>query len=118
MSAELKKKVAERRSLRQRQLAEDWQAIARTPEGRRVIADLMQWGWVFQQIEENDPIALARMVGENNFAKRISRYLNLTPDMFVESNKQNDEVDREWLTDDVFRELMGVYMAPPKMLNS
>ena len=97
---------------RERQLAEDWQAIARTPEGRRVIADLFGWGWVFQPIDEHDPIRMAIAVGENNFAKRVARYLTLEPAVFAEAMRENDEVMREHIGDDEYRSLMAEYMRP------
>jgi hypothetical protein len=67
---------------RDQQLADDWQWLATTPEGRRIIADLMTWGNVYSQIEENDPVAMARLVGENNFAKRVAFLLGLKPAQF------------------------------------
>lgn len=74
--------VKKRTSPRDLQLAEDWQWFAETPAGRRVIADLMTWGNVYSQIEENDPVAMARAVGENNFAKRVACLLGLKPEVF------------------------------------
>lgn len=108
----------ERRIKRERQLAEDWQAVARTPEGRRIIADLFAWGWVFQPIEENDPYALSRAVGENNFAKRVARYLNLQPEVFDAAMRKQDEVESEWLGNDEYRQLMASYLTPNPKLNS
>jgi hypothetical protein len=84
-----------RRSKREVQLAEDWQAIARTPEGRRIIEWMMGWGNVYQEIVENDPIALSRAVGENNFAKRIAFYLAVDLADFAASFAANTRVARE-----------------------
>lgn len=103
---------------RERQLADDWQAIARTPEGRRIIADLFAWGWVFQPIEENDPYALSRAVGENNFAKRVARYLNLQPEVFDAAMRSQDEVESEWMGNDEYRRLMAQYLTPGPILNA
>lgn len=113
--AEIKRR---KRINRQRQLAEDWQAIAQTPAGRRIIADLFADGWVFQSIDENDPIALARAVGENNFAKRVARYLNLSPDVFDAALREHDETHSEIMGNDEYRRLMAHYLAPTPMLNS
>ena len=80
---------------RDQQLADDWQWFASTPQGRRVIADMMVWGNVYSQIECNDPIEMARSVGENNFAKRVAYLLGLRPETFpVQSWDDTDILDR------------------------
>lgn len=87
----MKKKITSR----DLQLAEDWQWFASTPQGRRVIADLMTWGNVYSQIEENDPVAMARAIGENNYAKRIALLLGLSPAVFpVKSWEDTDILER------------------------
>jgi hypothetical protein len=106
------KPTPDKRIKRERQLSEDWQAVARTPEGRRVIADLFAWGWVFQPIEENDPMGMARANGERNFALRVSRYLNLTPEVFAEAMRSNDEAIGEMIGDNEYRALMAHYLSP------
>jgi hypothetical protein len=106
------------RPSRDQQLAADWQAVARTPEGRRIIADMMGFGWVFQGIEENDPIALSRAVGENNFAKRIARYLNLEPEVFAIAMRDNDEAAKEFMGESEYNRMMASYFAPVGKLNS
>lgn len=108
----------ERRLKREQQLAEDWQTIGRTPEGRRVIADLFAWGWVFQPIEENDPAASQRMMGERNFALRVARYLNLQPDVFAEAMRSHDEVQGEWMGNDEYRKQMAKWLSPAPVMNS
>lgn len=108
----------ERRVKRERQLAEDWQTIARTPEGRRVIADLFAWGWVFQPIEENDAMAAQRAMGERNFALRVARYLNLQPEVFAEAMRSHDEVQSEWMGNDEYRRQMAHWLRPGPDLNS
>lgn len=102
---------------RERQLAEDWQHISRSPEGRRVLADLMAWGWVFQPIEEDDPIAMARANGERNFVLRIARYLNLQPEVFAEAMRDNDEAQGEMIGDHEYRQLMAKYLRPGPVMN-
>lgn len=67
---------------RDQQVAEDWQWLATTMEGRRIIADLMTWANIYSPIEDNDPIAMARHVGEENVAKRIAYYLSYKPEQF------------------------------------
>lgn len=112
------KPKTDKRIKRERQLADDWQAISRTPEGRRIIADLFAWGWVFQPIEENDPYALSRAVGENNFAKRVARYLNLQPEVFDLAMRGQDEVESEWMGNDEYRQYMAKYLTPGPVMNS
>lgn len=113
------KKPADRKIKRERQLAEDWQAIARTPEGRRVIADLFAWGWVFQPLESNDPLELSRLNGERNFAVRIARYLNLQPEVFDAAMRSQDEVESDWLGGPAeYRKLMAKYLAPGPVMTS
>lgn len=108
-----------RRLQRDAQLATDWQAIARTPEGRRIIADLFGWGWVFQPLEDNDPMELARHNGERNFALRVARYLNLDAAVFAAAMRQNDEAVAEWMGENEYREQMAAYFRPPSgLLNS
>lgn len=76
--------TTERRKYSKRdvQLAEDWQAVAMSAHGRRIIADMMVWCNVYTAIEETDPIALARAVGEQNVAKRVAYLLGLKPEEF------------------------------------
>jgi hypothetical protein len=113
--AETEKK---RRVTRERQLAEDWQAIAQTPAGRRVIADLMAWGWVFQPLESNDPLELSRLNGERNFALRVARYLNLMPEIFAEAMREHDEVQSEWMGQNEYRQFMAKFLTPGPVMNS
>ena len=101
----------ERKVRRERQLMEDWQAIAKTSAGRRVIADLLYWANVLHPIEENDPIAMARMIGERNLAIRISRYLTMSPDIFPDIMRANDEVQASWMGDKEYRQHMAAYVG-------
>ena len=71
------------------QLADDWQWLATTAVGQRIISDLMTWGNVYSEIVENDPIAMARTIGENNFAKRIALLLGLKPGHFPEKSQSD-----------------------------
>jgi hypothetical protein len=90
MSNKLQQKIAQKRDA---QLAEDWRTIADTPEGRRVIADLMVWGDVYNEIDSDNPVQLALQVGQNNFAKRIAYLLGYraTPEQF--SDRAWDDTD-------------------------
>lgn len=81
-----------RYSKRDAQLAEDWKAIARTAEGRRVIADIMTWANVYSQIEESEPIRLALRVGEENVAKRIAYYLGYRPEHYAQIAEEHTDL--------------------------
>lgn len=77
------------------QLADDWQWVSGTAQGRRIIADLMVWGNVYSQIDTDDPIAMAKAVGENNFAKRVAYLLGVKPEIFpAQSWEHTDILDR------------------------
>lgn len=85
---------------RDAQLAEDWQWLANTPQGRRIIADLMVWGNVYSPIEESDPTRLAVAVGENNFAKRVAYYLGYRqqPEQFAQRAFEDTDLINRWLS--------------------
>ena len=72
-----KKKAPTGKAKRDLQIAAAWQAWAATPGGQLAIADLMAWGHVYTDINESDPIELAKAVGANNFAKRVAYLLGL-----------------------------------------
>ena len=80
-------------SKRDAQLAEDWQWLNNTPQGRRIIADLMVWGDVYTRIEDTDPIALALRVGESNLAKRVAYYLGWKADPYQFVQHAQDDTD-------------------------
>lgn len=82
------------------QLAEDWQWLNNTPQGRRIIADLMVWGNVYTQITGYDARGRAMSnteifmaIGENNFAKRIAGYLGYKPDPYQFVQHAQDDTD-------------------------
>lgn len=81
-----------RYSKRDAQLAEDWQTIAHTAEGRRIIADIMTWANVYSPIEDNDPVAMARHVGEENVAKRIAYYLGYKAENFARMAQEDTDI--------------------------
>ena len=64
-------------------IADAWKTIANTQEGALVIAELMAWCYAYQPIESNDPIEMARLVGENNVIKHIAGFLGHRPEEFV-----------------------------------
>ena len=97
----------QKRILRERQLMEDWQAIYRTAAGRRAIGDLLYWANVMTPIVESDPIKLAIANGERNLAIRLARYLNLTPEIFPQTMRENDEVQAGYMGDIDYRQFMA-----------
>lgn len=100
----------------EKQLSEDFQWLASKPEGRRILAWMFGWGQVYQEIEETDPVRLAMAVGENNFAKRIARYINLRPEVFAKAMSQNDDVVREKMGSSEFDQMMNKLLGlePPR----
>ena len=97
----------EKRIRRERQLMEDWQEIYRTAAGKRAIGDLLYWANVMTPIVESDPIKLAIANGERNLAIRLARYLNLTPEIFPATMRENDEVQAGYMGDVNYREYMA-----------
>lgn len=93
----MKAPVRPKKPNRDAQLADDWQWLATTAVGQRIISDLMTWGNVYAPIEENDPVAMARMIGENNFAKRVAFLLGLKPGQFP---------DKSWSDSDTINSMM------------
>jgi hypothetical protein len=77
---------------RDAQLAEDWQEIAETAAGRRIIADIMTWANIYSPIEDSDPINMARHVGEENVAKRIAYYLGYKPEQFPQMAEDDTDL--------------------------
>jgi hypothetical protein len=75
------------------QLAEDWQWLASTAQGRRIIAHIMVWGNVYNPITDHDPIKMAMQVGENNFAKEIAFFLGYRADKFEFAQRSWDDTD-------------------------
>lgn len=65
------------------QLALDYKRTFSSPEGQRVLADLMVWCNVYHPIDETDPIKLAQANGERNVALRIVGYMGMTPETFA-----------------------------------
>ncbi len=81
-----------RYSKRDAQLAEDWQWLANTAQGRRVIADLMTWANIYSHIEESEPVKLALRVGEQNVGKRVAYYLGYKPEQFPQMAEEDTDL--------------------------
>jgi hypothetical protein len=64
-------------------ISDAWKSIANTAEGQLVLADLMVWCNAYAPIESNDPIEMARHVGENNVVKRVAGFLGYRPEEFA-----------------------------------
>jgi len=63
-----------------------------TPEGQRVLADLMTVCGVYDVVTETDPIRLAMLTGARNVALHIAQKLNVTPSDFVKRAKDDEEI--------------------------
>ncbi len=66
-----------------RQLLTDYRTVFQSPEGQRVLADLMRLAGLFDAIEENDPIAMARNVGKQNLIKEIITMQGVGLDVYI-----------------------------------
>jgi hypothetical protein len=86
----------------QARIADAWRTIANTEDGALVIADLMVWCNVYAPIESNDPIEMARLVGENNVVKRIAGFLGYRPQDFAP--KADEDLERLNRMVEAFRE--------------
>lgn len=73
-------------------IAEDYREVFSTPEGRRVLADLMTWCHAWTQIEESDPIKLAMATGEQNVAKRIAGLMAYRPEDYPAKAKEQTDL--------------------------
>ena len=89
---EHKRRPIKSKSKRELQLADDWQELARTASGQRIIADLLTQCDVYTRVEENDPIAMARAVGANNVGKLIAFYLGLKPSDFPQQSWEDTDL--------------------------
>lgn len=106
----------------EKQLSEDFQWLAGTPQGRRILSWMFGWGQVYQEIDETDPIRLAMAVGQNNFAKKIAQYCTLRSEIFTMAMSQNNDVAREMLGtdeyDQMMRHLLGLQQAQTRRMDS
>lgn len=76
--------AAPRGKARAAQIAsEAWKKFDQTPDGRVALAEYFIWCNIYSPIESNDPVELARLVGERNAALRIVQLLGLKPQDFV-----------------------------------
>lgn len=66
------------------QRAQDYKDVFNSPQGRRVLADLMAAARVFTPIHTTDPLTLAFHQGERNLALRIATFMAYRPEDFVE----------------------------------
>jgi len=66
------------------QLSQDYKDVFGTPQGKRVLADIMANGGVYAPIHSNNPTEMAYRCGERNLALRIATMLAYHPADFVE----------------------------------
>lgn len=74
--------MSTRPKTRMARLAQDYRDVFATPEGQRVLADLMTWCHAWNPIEESDPIKLAMATGEQNVGKRIAGMMAYRPEEY------------------------------------
>lgn len=78
--------------MREDPLVTDYMRAFDTPEGQRVLADLMTVCGVYDVVVESDPMRLALLTGARNVALHIAKKLNATPEDFVKRAKGDEEV--------------------------
>jgi len=66
------------------QLALDYKRVFATPEGQRVLADLMLYCGVYQSHNEHDPCRMARLEGNREVGLYIATFMAWRPDTFVQ----------------------------------
>lgn len=72
--------------------SEAWKNFDQTPDGRVALAELFTWCNVYSPIESNDPLEMARLVGERNAALRIVNLIGLKPDDFVQRATEDTDL--------------------------
>ncbi|MEW5705134.1 MAG: hypothetical protein AB1781_11210 [Pseudomonadota bacterium] len=88
-----------RRKTPMAQIAQDYRDVFSTPEGERVLADLMTWCHAWSPIEETDPIRLAMATGEQNVAKRIAGLLAYRPEDYPATAKRQTDLINHLMED-------------------
>lgn len=71
--------------------SEAWKTFDQTPNGRVALAEYFIWCNIYSPIESNDPVEMARLVGERNAALRIVQLIGLKPEDFVQ--RATDDTD-------------------------
>lgn len=66
------------------QLSQDYKDVFATPQGKRVLADIMAHGQVYAPIHSGNPTEMAYRCGERNLALRIATMMAYQPADFVE----------------------------------
>ena len=74
---------------------EAWRGFALLPEGQQALAEYFTFCNVYNPIESNDPIEMARLNGERNAALRILTLMGLKPGDFIQhAQDDTDLLDR------------------------
>ncbi len=89
-----------RKTRRSEQLALDYQRVFATPEGQRVLADLMLFCGVLQSHNERDPVMMARLEGNREVGLRIAEFLMWKPDTYVRDAERVVSTVQHVLRDD------------------
>lgn len=78
-------------------LAADYARCFETPEGQRVLADLMTVCGVYDAFVGTDPVQMALATGARNVALHIAAKLNYKPGDFARRAEQD-----EWMLDNAY----------------
>lgn len=73
-------------------MASDYAICFATPEGRRVLADLMTVCGVYDITTEPDATRMAMQAGARNVALHIAAKLNWKPSDFVEQARDDEDI--------------------------
>ena len=73
-------------------LAVDYSRCFETPEGQRVLADIMTTCGVYDVVLAHDPVELGLATGARNVAMHIAAKLNFKPGDFPKRAERDDEI--------------------------
>lgn len=83
-----------------RQLMTDYRTVFQSPEGQRVLADMMRLAGLFETIETSDPVEIGKLVGRQNLIKEIMTLHGVGLDVYIKHlrGKEDDERrESEWV---------------------
>lgn len=81
--------------------ADAWRNFDQTPDGRVALADFFTWCNMYSPIESDDPVELARLVGERNAALRIVQLMGLKPQDFVRRATEDTDILNRIITEGI-----------------
>lgn len=78
----------------QRQLMLDYREVFAGDAGERVLRDICRLSGLFNELESNDPIEVARAMGKQDLAKMILALHGQGLDLLMNAMKQGEQNDR------------------------